>query len=223
MLYNDRGYRNREFIMYKIKFGFTLAEVLVTIGIIGTVAVMVLSPLKTALDERSNMTALKKFYNEFYNATKRIILEKDIPYYWGLRNNNDRSSEMLINLYKEYMAIVKECSKTDSSCFPFPVRRSNDEIKITATDYRNWSMRGFVLKNGTTVCVDVNNGWFTVFFDVNGFKKPNKLGYDVYAWAVNQDGKIVSMYDPSISDETGKDSDYDYAFVYMANGWKKPK
>ena len=223
MFYNNIGYNNSEFIMHRGKFGFTLAEVLITLGIIGVVASMVLPPLKSTLDERSNMTALKKFYNEFYNATKRIMVENDIPYYWGLQNNNDSSSEMLVNLYKKHMAIVKDCSKTDSSCFPFPILKSNGSVKITATNYRNWSMRGFVLRNGTTVCVDVNNGWFAVFFDVNGFKKPNKLGYDVYAWAVNQDGKIVSMYDPSISDEAGKDPDYDSAFVYMANGWKKPK
>ena len=208
--------------MNKKKFGFTLSEVLVTIGIIGVVASMVLPPLKNSLDERANMTALKKFYNEFYNATKLIMVENDTPYYWGLYNNNDDSSDKLINLYKKKMSIIKECSKTDTSCFSFPIKGPNGDTKITAANYRSWSMRGFVLRNGTMVCIDVNNDWFSVFFDVNGLKKPNKLGYDVFTWALNRDGKIVSIYDSSISDGAGKDPDYDYAFVYMANGWKKP-
>lgn len=205
------------------KFGFTLSEVLITIGAIGIVASLVLPPLKKALDERANMSALKKFYNEFSNATKLIAVEKDIPYYWGLYDNNDASSEMLMQLYKKRLFMIKECSKTDSSCFPFPIKGPNGDEKITATNYRNWSMRGFVLKNGTTVCFDVNNDWFSVFFDVNGFKKPNTLGEDVFAWAVNGKGQIVSIYDPSITTAQGQSQDYDYAFVYMKNGWKKPK
>ena len=208
--------------MYKKNLGFTLSEVLITLGIIGIVASMVLPPLKKSLDERANMTALKKFYNEFYNATKLIMVENETPYYWGLYDNNDSSSEMLINLYKKYMSMMKICSKTDTSCFHFPIIGPNGDTKITAENYKSWAMRGFILKNGTTVCFDINNDWFSVFFDVNGFKKPNKLGYDVYAWAVNKDGKIVSIYDSSISDGAGQDPDYDYAFVYMANGWKKP-
>ena len=223
MFYNSNvNYNYKEFNMQRGKFGFTLAEVLITIGIIGVIASIILPPLKAVLDERTNMTALKKFYNEFSNATKLIMVENDIPYYWGLYDNDDSSSAKLINLYKKKMSIMKECSKTDSSCFPFPIQGPKGDVKITTEDYRNWSMRGFILRNGTTVCIDVNNDWFSMFFDVNGFKKPNKLGYDVYAWAVNQDGKIVSMYDASINDEAGKDHDYDYAFEYMANGWKKP-
>jgi len=61
-----------------------------------------------------------------------------------------------------------------------------------------------------------------IFVDVNGFKKPNKLGEDVFAWAVNSLGKIVSIYDSSINSNAGQDKDYDFAFEYMKNGWKKP-
>ena len=61
---------------------------------------------------------------------------------------------------------------------------------------------------------------FSVFFDVNGFKKPNRLGVDVFAWAVNGKGKIVRYTDPSIS--IGNDEpDYNYAFEIMENGWIK--
>ena len=47
------------------KYAFTLAEVLITLGIIGVVAAMTLPVIQTKMDERANMTSLKKFYTEF--------------------------------------------------------------------------------------------------------------------------------------------------------------
>jgi type II secretory pathway pseudopilin PulG len=199
-----------------------LAEVLITLGIIGVVAAMTLPVIQTKMDERANMTSLKKFYTEFLNATNLLVFEEDIPEYWGLRDNDSESSDIVMNLYKSRLSMIKTCSQSDSSCFPFPIYGSDGTEKITAEKYTSWAMRGFILNNGTTVCFDVNNGWFSVFFDVNGFKPPNKLGTDVFVWAVNSKGKIVNMNDdPSINSE-GKDDDYNFAFIYMANGWKKP-
>ena len=62
-------------VIKSISDGFTLAEVLITLGIIGVVAAMTLPTLQQKLDERSNITALQKFYTEFSNATNLLIYD----------------------------------------------------------------------------------------------------------------------------------------------------
>lgn len=204
-----------------ISDGFTLAEVLITLGIIGVVAAMTLPTLQQKLDERSNISALQKFYTEFANATNLLIYDYGEPEVWGLKNNDQDSSEQVLNLYKQRLNMTKICGEGDTTCFAFPVYTyDGTEQKITESQYASWALKSFVLNNGVTVFFDVNEGNFSVFFDVNGKKKPGRLGNDVFAWAVNGKGKIVRYTDSSLNG-SGTDEDYNYAFEIMENGWQK--
>ena len=211
--------------MKKNRFGFTLAETLITMTIIGVIAALTIPNLAKGWTDHINMVALKKFYITFANATKMVIIDYDTPEFWNLRDNDNSSSERVINYYKTHLAIVKTCNSNDTSCFPFPIYASNGTPKITATNYKNWKLVSAMLRDGTTVYFDINNGWIGVFCDVNGFKQPNQLGEDVFVWAINPNGKIVDMYsDQSIPQSNeGRDPDYTFAFRYMKNGWKKTK
>ena len=192
------------------KFGaFTLAEVLITLGVIGIVAAMTLPVLTEKLDERQNISMLKKFYSEFANATNLLRYDYGDPESWGLVNNNQDSSANLIQMYKSRLNMTKICGEGDISCFNFPVYKYDGTTKITSSEYSSWALKSFVLNNGVTV-----------FFDVNGKNKPNRLGVDVFAWAVNGKGKIVRYTDPSITG--GNDEpEYNYAFEIMESGWEK--
>lgn len=210
------GFRN----IKMFKQGFTLAEVLITLGIIGVVAAMTLPALQQKLDERANISMLKKFYSEFANATNLLINDYGEPEVWGLRDNDPTSSQAVLDMYKKRLNMTRVCGEGDTGCFSFPVHKYNGVEKITAAQYSGWALKSFVLNNGVTVFFDVNNGNFSVFFDVNGKKKPNRLGVDVFAWAVNGKGKIVRYTDPSIT--SGNDEpDYNYAFEIMENSWTK--
>lgn len=107
---------------------------------------MTIPVLRKALDERANLSALKKFYSEFYSATNLIMVDNEAPSHWGLRDNNSASSAEIIELYRNRLHIVKECDTDDTSCFPFPVYGSNGSVKITAGNYKGWSFRGFMTK-----------------------------------------------------------------------------
>lgn len=200
---------------------FTLAEVLITLGIIGVVAAMTLPTVKQKLDERSNIAALKKFYTEFANATNLLKYDYGDPEVWGLHDNDSESSDRVLQMYKKRLNMTRICGEGDTSCFPFPVYKYNGTQKISKEQYRGWALKSFILNNGTTVFLDVNNGNFSVFFDVNGFKAPNRLGNDVFAWAVNGKGKIVRYTDPSLNGSGNNERDYNYAFEIMENSWTK--
>ena len=68
------------------KQGFTLAEVLITLGIIGVVAAIT---LPTVINKAQNMilkNQFKKAYSTFYNAMKLVQVQNDAPvecYYWN--------------------------------------------------------------------------------------------------------------------------------------------
>lgn len=51
-----------------IKYGFTLAEVLITLGIIGVVAAMTMPSLIASHKEKETVSKLKKVYSTLSNA-----------------------------------------------------------------------------------------------------------------------------------------------------------
>ena len=54
----------------KKRFGFTLAEVLITLGIIGVVAAMTMPILYTNIQKKTTVAKLQKAYSEIANAAK---------------------------------------------------------------------------------------------------------------------------------------------------------
>ena len=55
---------------HKVQVGFTLAEVLITLGIIGVVAAMTIPTLMTNYQKKSTATQLKKTYATISNAVR---------------------------------------------------------------------------------------------------------------------------------------------------------
>ncbi len=57
------------------KKGFTLAEILITLGIIGIIAAMVLPGIIENTKERQTVVKLKKSYSVIQNAVQKTIAE----------------------------------------------------------------------------------------------------------------------------------------------------
>ncbi len=61
---------------------FTLAEVLVTLVIIGVISALTIPTLKEASDRSANIAALKKAYSTLSNAFAELQAEHGSPIYW---------------------------------------------------------------------------------------------------------------------------------------------
>ncbi len=201
------------------RLGFTLAEVLITLGIIGVVAAMTMPALITKINNKGYTERLIKAYSTLQNATNKIIEEEGLPSNWGwvVRGTDidDTANDRIIELYKNNLKVVYFCQDSwiDDECKSMRSITYRSLNKQTATDIHSgndiFGGYQFVLPDGvvlgfkfTVSTSGVNWGApsalsFTV--DVNGKKKPNIVGRDIfYFYLDNSTGKVL----PFISDES---------------------
>lgn len=81
------------------KFGFTLAEVLITLGVIGIVAALTLPSVVANYQKQKTVSFVKKFYNEINNAIKLSVAENGDVDLWMQPARN--------NSYQENLEFVK--------------------------------------------------------------------------------------------------------------------
>jgi prepilin-type N-terminal cleavage/methylation domain-containing protein len=165
----------------KSRSGFTLAEVLITLLIIGVIASIVIPGLIQNSQDAELKTAWKKLYSELSNATKLFITENS-----GSLANVFQTSEDMVNAYKPKFNCIKECSASDTpgNCWHTGIGFKHMNGIDGGTRY----YPGFILNNGGMVifrltdanCTqdNINCGW--IYVDVNGFKGPNIVGKDIF-------------------------------------------
>lgn len=179
----------------KDRVGFTLAEVLITLGIIGVVAAMTIPTLMTKL----NNIKLKSQFKEAYS-----LLSQAVKMYNHDENRVLRSSGKIY--YKDLMPYfngVTDCGGTsevaDDSEYCI-VRQSNVNDKpnqVTNKDnsYKNYSKKTnyintvplddgqFYTNNGMLFAFDANLKNVLVSVDINGkLSKPNAWGHDLFTF-----------------------------------------
>ena len=84
------------------KFGFTLAEVLITLGVIGIVAAMTIPNLVQSYKKREYSTRLKKFYSTMQNVIQLSAVDNGSPSTWDYPTTNNK--EDWERFYNEYFA-----------------------------------------------------------------------------------------------------------------------
>lgn len=198
--------------------GFSLAEVLITLGIIGVVAAITMPSLIMKINNKGYTERLIKAYSTLQNATNKIIEEEGLPSNWGWSNystdTDNSANEHIIDLYKNNLKVVYYCKGSwgDNKCMSIESIKYKGLDKQTATSiYSRTDIFGdyqFVLSDSTIIGVRFRNNAGAVFWDapsaliftvdVNGKKKPNVVGRDVfYFYLDNSRGKVF----PFISDE----------------------
>ena len=95
--------------------GFTLAEVLITLVIIGVIASMTIPTLMNKTNKQEYVAGLKKVYSSLSQATQKIISEEGLPRAdiggWATSN------QAVYDMYKKYLSVTKDCG-TNTGCYP---------------------------------------------------------------------------------------------------------
>lgn len=189
----------------KQKSGFTLAEVLITLGIIGVVAALTLPSLIQNNREQEDIAKLAKIYNTLDNSLERAVTENGTVDSWGLTGNNDESYDIFWNNIVPYLNIAKACQHSGDTGCVVAYKRSN--LDGTSTDNNlnsKYATRNFILLADGTV---ISLTWFDntnctmvagtseplkhvcgdLLVDTNGQTKPNITGKDIFDFYITKD------------------------------------
>ena len=186
--------------------GFTLAEVLITLGIIGVVAAVTMPTLVANHREKATVAKLKKSYSVLNQAYLRAINEHGNIEDWGFGGDSTaavedpesgekkygeltvRNSQLLLDIMTEHMTGVKKCYQPacDISYYN-PKSLSGIErtkgVSLNIVDLPDGSslLGGWI---SLTDCKAVREcGDFAI--DINGTKNPpNIVGIDVFYFQV---------------------------------------
>ena len=178
------------------KVAFTLAEVLITLGIIGVVASLTLPNVITKYQKKQTLTQVKKAYSTLGQIAQRAVADNGPILSTASERFTAEEYREIFNTY--WLPYLK-----DIDIFPEGecIKLNNDNC-----EYMNMDKRGFlygeVLTNvdngqiffsttdGMTYFIKImdelpgyTRNW--VFVDINGIKSPNRLGRDVFAFEVD--------------------------------------
>lgn len=186
-----------------MKKGFTLAEILITLGIIGVVSAMTIPALNLQIKKKQTVAKFQKALAVINLAYKKSVDENGIP-----TSAFELGAENYFKTYwQPYMKTTGLCN-TYKECGYF----NNDPFK-----YLNGaSVSAMVVDKNTRVSFLTNDGmffivytanystdengqlyakpWDWILFDINGGKLPNIVGKDVFILTRNNDEIVRPCY-----------------------------
>ena len=188
------------------KYGFTLAEVLVTLGIIGVVSAMTVPSLMQNYQRQSYVTQLHKVYNETSQALMKYQNDKNAL---NLKEAGLNSQAALNNFISDYFKIVQTCTNSLTPCFIN--QNSYKRINGTSITDNYTVVNSYVLASGASVRFLYSlegNKIGNIMLDINGQKGPNILGRDLFTIGVYNNGLLDDYGTSAPLTETARNTLY---------------
>jgi len=185
--------------LYKIFMAFTLAEVLITLGIIGVVAAITIPALNNAARNAEFKPAIKKAYSMAQNAYNLSISENGGGF--GPYSSGSTLSYTKFNAIKSKMNVISDCPYNTGSlgkcwastgvgkfdaiptnCQGFIVSNQNFNASFVTADGAAWMLYTYSATTGADF----------IAVDVNGAKPPNDWGQDSFIMTMDDTKLILS-------------------------------
>ena len=183
-----------------VKFGFTLAEVLITLGIIGIVAAMTIPTLLHEYKIKRTITILREDQSIITQMLKLSESENGEPEGWdGVGDYNEENSIKLSKKINPYLKIAIDCGTYDPN--GLCIANSKYEF-LNGTTYSNFAIDRIFYKikllNGSSIVYYPYPSIIIFVFDVNGDKLPNVIGRDVFYFKYTAATGLVAFGHPSL-------------------------
>ena len=193
--FTDKGYSlfttHHSLIHNDTKFSlksaaFTLAEVLVTLGIIGVVSAMTVPTLMQNYQRQSYVTQLHKVYNELQQASLRYVTDRNAL---NMKEAGMTSTDAAVNFVNTYFKVVNDCGTNATPCFASEYKRMNGSSMGSL--FSNGDFRKFGIASGASISIHgFSNGNMSVYVDINGPKGPNIIGRDTFPMVLYKNGIV---------------------------------
>jgi len=211
-------HKHTAFTMLPTKcFGFTLAEVLITLGIIGVVAAMTIPNLIANHQKRATVTKLQRAISVLNQAYRRAYDDVGEA---TAKEASAMGSEAYFNKYwAPYLKVLQLCKTTKECGYNEPDEEECDSggcplsflngkrnnMSLVLGDWR------ILLKtmDGFNYLIMVTSGFNSdanplIYVDLNGGAKPNTMGKDVFLlerFVDGEKGGVVLPYGHDKTDE----------------------
>ena len=221
------------------KNGFTLAEVLITLGVIGVVAALTLPSVISNYKEREYIAKLKKSYSILNQAFTAAIVDNETVDNWCEKPlDNNQCAVNMLNILSKHMNVSQSCVFGDGKCFSKKYHNydlSNDTglflhramitsdgiaygLNITAGDgyTNNWCKT-------TTNDLSIS-GYYDhcgyIYVDVTGPKSPNVFGKDLFIFKIFKNGvRPGGISDDTVWTETFKNQCLGEKVYGLSKAW----
>lgn len=201
--------------IYGLRRAFTLAEVLITLGIIGVVAALTMPILINKINNQTTITKLKKEYSVLSQVLQRAKADNADFDTWDLVDNNAaKTTEAFEKYVKPYIKTINHCTDRVAGCWAQSSELNNTPVGTEAGI--GSQINAFILPDGATVVINIYssendrakfgitdnklNPFLGFFVDVNGVKLPNKLGEDIFAFILTHKGLVPAGIDNDSAD-----------------------
>lgn len=183
------------------KNGFTLAEVLITLGIIGVVAAMTIPTLIANTRAAQLKSRYFKSYSTITQALK-LMQADDV--------SMDNNADFAYKLFMNYLSAPYDCglggnigadqgNKKEVPCYKSNTGNSATPYKSLdgkSNFYQDYLDDGQIaMQDGSLFLFENNEGRIFISVDLNGYNnKPNRAGYDLFTFQYI-DGELLPMGD----------------------------
>lgn len=219
--------KTKSFIRF---WGFTIAEVIINLGIIGIIAQMILPSVIQNAEKQTITAGIKKFIAEFESGYKQILINNhcDTIKCTGLYDETVNPVAFEQNYtaeLKKVFSVLEVCTKDSTCSFTWiPERRIGGGGLWGAQPAIDFGPL-YKLKSGaiiqprggyTNTTTSSKIKWFGNFYiDVNGTKRPNVYGKDIHWVHLSDQGVFFPDY--------GKDyceARYSVPYTSCSEYWK---
>ncbi len=173
--------------MKRSLFGFTLAEVLITLAIIGVVAALTIPTVVRNYQKQQTVVKLKKAYAEMHQAVELAQAEHGFMDTWEFAQENqlDKTKLFTNTYFFPYLKLTKTCIPTSDECWAqsrylngvADTNTNNTTKTISAIAVNGYSILTWVAASGENA---------PIYIDIDGPKKgKNLMGRDIFYLRIN--------------------------------------
>ena len=179
-----RTYRPNVLTSYRLKrnAAFTLAEVLITLGIIGVVAAITIPTLISNHQKEVVGKRLQKFYSTMQNAFNFAMIDHGEMSYWEFptkQNDGDQMSKFATTYIFPYLKGVSQCdTNSNPECFSYGSEIFDQGLPAI-----------YIFSDGSCFGMNIGGsgvgaGNIHIYYDYNCMQKPNIYGKDVFDFII---------------------------------------
>lgn len=167
--------------------GFTLAEVLIVLGIIGLVADMTIPTLVNSYQKKVTVTRLQKAYSAMDQAIRLSQVDNGNVKDWDFGSGYTKADvEKFVNVYiRPYLKIISKDKFTDEES-------SISGYGSNKTVLADGTLLSFSLDGSSALGAPPGN--LMVHVDINGTAKPNKNGKDEFTMVVRKTNNPLQFF-----------------------------